>query len=918
MASLEDNFDELLEFESSPKDRTWGTAEESFFKEMPDDFNYDDFLNENIGLDDLDCGFDIGSLEPLNGEQQTVSHEVDTQPVAPTPIPFSAAEKEPFNRRQTMVRCPGDNEEGQQASLKISAAQSFSNFGSVSKAPYQADSSTSTIQASLVSSNGHEHLAQSILNGPVSQVHPSSLVFSPQPHDTVDLDQRQVPNQVTKKPVGAERPNSELQFDGAEALGQFNASHKVFTESDASPGTYELPRDAYPMAVSEGFDNSAAYHKKELNLVDHLVQKLPYSNKDCYGQPQYRPCPLYAQPVIAQPPLYAHSGHTGHQKYELPHAPYPQTGGQQRDSACQQQYESPLLPANQRYELQETLSLSPQSEVEPTSLGRTCKTSKAAKTSGRMNKRSQNIKMFNPKEHYTALPEKPQSWGSINPNTNRPTFEYTSEGELMYSFKFTREQMHEYLTKHPCIDGPLRLWIQICPADSVARYPHKTYSHRCRFQECPISNNSIAVGEYRVALDEQSSKPFTLDPFRHMAGYVHLFCLEKNFDFPQLCKDFNVMPDTRIFFNEPKKFALNKDYASMEHVTNDFISNSKSWRGKRDHATYYPQTLCYSLTLESLKFEPRTRQAERDRRDGNSVDKHFNNLDIKAENEINKKEGQPWKIYERPTIKKPGMRPNRAGKRKSRSSDDDSAVVSPGFAPAAKKTKVMEQGNATYCPKKEPRSSRSSKRRSLRTIVAKTSSPSSKTAQRHEAAPTRSSFEPGRQHPGKRKASAEEYSDFNTGGCTKISKVSKPASKAITMPKMRQRLQASKGDSGDEYASSKAFMSTERRDRCPGYKSNTAAAIDFRTSPPVTSRKAVKQKAYAADEFGFEDICSPSRAAARITRLSKNGHSDYDNLQSFQLQVSDSLRKYGRKRKLKVDDTAGLTTPLGDMIHLPY
>jgi len=192
----------------------------------------------------------------------------------------------------------------------------------------------------------------------------------------------------------------------------------------------------------------------------------------------------------------------------------------------------------------------------------------------------------------------------------------------------------------------------------------------------------IAIGDYRVAFDEHFGRPdLRLDPFQNTAGYVHLFCLEKFFDFPQLCKDYNVRADTRSFPFEPKSWAINRDvYAELGQVAENFIKNAQPCHRHKD---YYKETLCYALTAENLRKEPHQRQVIRAERQGNSVDKHFNNLDVKAQNIGRIKAKKPLLAYERPAIEK------REPRRKRKHVEDEDEDVSPRGSPI-KKPKVTD------------------------------------------------------------------------------------------------------------------------------------------------------------------------------------------------------------------------------------
>ena len=249
------------------------------------------------------------------------------------------------------------------------------------------------------------------------------------------------------------------------------------------------------------------------------------------------------------------------------------------------------------------------------------------------NKRPTNIQNLNPSQFYLPLQETPRSWGTVNPATDEQLFRYTSEGELLPQLEYTVEQITEYLSSHPLHqtrgtkNSGLILQVQIAPADSSKRYPNKG-SGKCRFAACPVTNHTIHKGEFRVAFDEQSHTGYQSDPF-HNAGYVHLFCLEKFLDFPQLCKDFNVCPDDRVLPEGKNKMAITRDHASMKAIVDWFIANSQPWNvsGRRTN-DYYQYTLNYALTVEHLQKQPKHLQAIREKRAGNSIDTHLNNLDV--------------------------------------------------------------------------------------------------------------------------------------------------------------------------------------------------------------------------------------------------------------------------------------------------
>jgi hypothetical protein len=256
------------------------------------------------------------------------------------------------------------------------------------------------------------------------------------------------------------------------------------------------------------------------------------------------------------------------------------------------------------------------------------------------NKRPDNIKNFDPTEFYEALPAPPASWGTDPETGERDFFKYNRFGELDPNATFTVRQMQDYLAMHPLHgftapkQSSLTIWIQVTPADSGRRYGTKN-SDKCRFECCPDPLRTIRKGDFRVAFDEQFATRRGTDPF-HCAGFVHLYCLEKFFDFPQMCKEFNVKPDTRKLREGKNKMAITRDHSSMGDIVLDFITESKPWRffgedGMRPEQ-YYEYTLCYLLTVEHLAKQPKHLQKVREQRGGNTIDVHLNNLEVYLKN----------------------------------------------------------------------------------------------------------------------------------------------------------------------------------------------------------------------------------------------------------------------------------------------
>ena len=259
------------------------------------------------------------------------------------------------------------------------------------------------------------------------------------------------------------------------------------------------------------------------------------------------------------------------------------------------------------------------------------------------NKRTQNYLTFNPEKVYTPLPKTPASWAS---------FSYTPEGELEAHKFYSVSKIRQYLTQHPLhqyrdtgdsnsADGStpsLILWIQRNPADSARRYPYPS-SNRCRFDKCFATHNCINQGQYRVAFDEQSWKEANHDP-QHNAGYVHLYCLEKYFDFPKLCRELDVRVEDRRLPHEPT--SSNRMMMSTSHevkVTAEFIQTCKYSsgvpEGYPDHNLKdrpYEGTLTHRLALAKIEAQPYHLKLREDRRTGGStVPGHLGNLELETQ-----------------------------------------------------------------------------------------------------------------------------------------------------------------------------------------------------------------------------------------------------------------------------------------------
>ncbi|KAI9820507.1 MAG: hypothetical protein M1832_003698 [Thelocarpon impressellum] len=170
------------------------------------------------------------------------------------------------------------------------------------------------------------------------------------------------------------------------------------------------------------------------------------------------------------------------------------------------------------------------------------------------NRRPAKIVAFDPKTAYDHLQETPEPWDG---------FEYNWAGELRTGRAYSTSQLRRYLYDHPLHSyngeerdtkrSRLRILIQRAPADSARRRPTAA-SEMCRWMKCPCPRKVIRVGHFRVAFDEQGWKKGGLrehhDPYVN-AGYLHLYCAEKIFDFPEAVGQLNVRADTRKLKREP-------------------------------------------------------------------------------------------------------------------------------------------------------------------------------------------------------------------------------------------------------------------------------------------------------------------------------------------------------------------------------
>ncbi|KAI0024570.1 hypothetical protein F4780DRAFT_795061 [Xylariomycetidae sp. FL0641] len=177
---------------------------------------------------------------------------------------------------------------------------------------------------------------------------------------------------------------------------------------------------------------------------------------------------------------------------------------------------------------------------------------------------------IDPSDFYGAPPTRPADWGPLDKRGKR-LFRYNKEGELEPGKYFTKKEMRWYLFGPrpdekekfslperlkgvPVVENKIRqgltLWIGYPANMANGRYPRGGESTKCRFMNCPDRHHTIGAGLPWVIFDERmNEKGEVVNPF-HNAGYVHLSCLEENFDLISLWKRLDVRVDEREFKRE--------------------------------------------------------------------------------------------------------------------------------------------------------------------------------------------------------------------------------------------------------------------------------------------------------------------------------------------------------------------------------
>lgn len=170
--------------------------------------------------------------------------------------------------------------------------------------------------------------------------------------------------------------------------------------------------------------------------------------------------------------------------------------------------------------------------------------------------------------HYYGTPrQRPKSWGRKTGNNH--TFQYSDLGALENRGGFSRSELCEYLYARPL--RPSDRWVdrQILPGERVVKGKsrhgltlwigfHPARGHDrfdpspgdCCFGGCAAKKRKFRGGQVRVAFDERMNTDGAYHDPLHVAGWMHLFCLEQQFDILELVEDLDIRLDDRKFHKE--------------------------------------------------------------------------------------------------------------------------------------------------------------------------------------------------------------------------------------------------------------------------------------------------------------------------------------------------------------------------------
>ncbi|KFH49009.1 hypothetical protein ACRE_000260 [Hapsidospora chrysogenum ATCC 11550] len=217
----------------------------------------------------------------------------------------------------------------------------------------------------------------------------------------------------------------------------------------------------------------------------------------------------------------------------------------------------------------------------------------------------------NPEKVYKDKPDGPAAWG---PPDQR--FVYRDDFRLNVSGLSAR-QLNYFIHNNP---REIKLWVQNHPAQCKSRLPDDGL--QCLWNLCPGGESKIMHGWLQVSLDEfpDQTSDGTLDPFKDVAGVMHLYCFEQCFDVAALYQEGMLQPETRSFPKEQRNpmnlVRESTDEAIIEEAWHPWFAQHRVGEG-RPHLTQprrYEDSLSHALISYHLGHQIKARAVARDRR----------------------------------------------------------------------------------------------------------------------------------------------------------------------------------------------------------------------------------------------------------------------------------------------------------------
>ena len=126
----------------------------------------------------------------------------------------------------------------------------------------------------------------------------------------------------------------------------------------------------------------------------------------------------------------------------------------------------------------------------------------------------------------------------------------------------------------------------------------------------------------------------------HNAGYVHLYCLERFFDFPHICSSLQVLVENPHLPKEPRgknKMRLSCDAKS--HEAEKFIRSCETHRLSKHYPHFSTPNRPHQITLNLRRYvkhvaaQPRLVKQAREERSSklSMVDRHLGDLAVETE-----------------------------------------------------------------------------------------------------------------------------------------------------------------------------------------------------------------------------------------------------------------------------------------------